>query len=64
MANWDNQNTKTVTEDMDVRYMEGFEDGYTATGPLPGFYIKKPLYLLTPYERGYWLGHEFKMRGL
>lgn len=59
---WDNAHTKAVSEEMEVLFWEGWEEGYDDIGPLPAFYFDKPVVRLRPKELGYVVGRTTRMK--
>lgn len=63
MANFDNHSTRQIVAEQEQRRTEGEMAGYDANpNELPAWWRKKGLHLLTPYERGYFLGRELRIQ--
>jgi len=60
VANWDNESTKVVQEDMQAIFDRGMVEGYEYTGRFNPDFFSKPYYLLKPSERGFILGYEVR----
>lgn len=55
----DNASVEAEKQRQRAQYEQGLQDGYDSlTKPLPGWYMSKPLVMLTAYERGWFVGRE------
>jgi hypothetical protein len=54
--------TEKGRSDVDTSWERGYWDGLETTKPPPAWYFSKTLYMLKPFEAGWYFGWQMRLR--